>query len=540
MTEPSEKALAVRKRLLEDFEFWARNCWYIRTKDAKIVPLTLNRAQRLLLERSMDQLKRRGYIRLIILKGRQMGSSTFVEAFIYWWVSQREAQKALVVAHDQKGTEVIFTMTKRGHNKMPEHVKPHTAASSAKELVFDKLDSAYRIATAGGDGIVRGDTLTALHLSEAAWWPKGSALANHSGLMDALPSGRAARGTLAFEESTANSFNMFWEHWAAAVGLTPEVVSDWEPVFLPWFWDPSCEADPTEGFTRSPGEIELAETVLDQTGDELTDAHLMFRRLKIAEKGEDLFKQEYPSWAEEAFLTSGAPVFHADSVNEALKAAPDPIERMTLMPGGSWEPYKLGELHCFLPHDENETYYIGGDVGFGVGKDASVLQVLDSQHRQAAVWRSTRINADRFGDVAAALATFYNDAYLCVERNGPGILTNRVIHVDNRYANVHMEMQYDRITDEETEVVGFATTQKSKPLVVEELRAKVLQKAIKIYDKVTLEEMRRFIVSESGRYEAETGHHDDCVIALCLAAHVNEGEWRPIKTHDDWFAKYAD
>ena len=86
--------------------------------------------------------------------------------------------------------------------------------------------------------------------------------------------------------------------------------------------------------------------------------------------------------------------------------------------------------------------------------------------------------------------------------------------------------------------MGFATTVKSKPLVVEELREKVLQKTIKIYDKVTLEEMRRFIVSESGRYEAETGHHDDCVIALCLAAHVNEGEWRPIKNQDDWFTAH--
>lgn len=531
---PSEKAVANRKRLLDDFEFWARTCWFIRTKEAKIVPLKLNRAQRHLLSLCVDQLERRGYIRLIILKGRQMGSSTFVEAFLYWWVSQREAQKALVVAHDKEGTKTIFTMTKRGHEKMPEAMKPHTTASSSTELVFDKLDSAYRIATAGGDGIVRGDTLTALHLSEAAWWPKGSAHSNYSGLMDAMPTGRFARGTVAFEESTANSFNMFWEHWnKSELGE-----SDWERAFLPWFWDPSCEADPTENFERSPGELELASTVLELTGDELSDAHLMFRRLKIAEKGDELFKQEYPSWPEEAFLTSGAPVFDADSIATMLKEAKEPTARLMLMPGGQWEPYKLGELHCYLPHDENETYWIGGDVGFGVGKDSSVLQVLDSQHRQAAVWRSNRVNADRFGDVAAALARFFNDAYLCVERNGPGILTNRVIHVDNRYGNVHMEMQYDRISDEETEVVGFATTVKSKPLVVEELRAKVIQKVIQIYDKTTLEEMRRFIVSETGRYEAETGHHDDTVIALCLAAHVNEGAWSPIANKAEWFPSF--
>lgn len=534
MTTPSEKAVAARKRLFEDFELWAAKCWSIRTKEAKITTLKLNRAQKHLLTLCYGQLERRGYIRLIILKGRQMGSSTFVEALIYWYVSQREAQKALVVAHDKEGTKTIFTMTRRGHDKMPEAVKPHTTASSSTELVFDKLDSAYRISTAGGDGIVRGDTLTALHLSEAAWWPKSSALANYSGLMDAMPTGRFAKGTIAFEESTANSYNMFYEHWRSAeLGE-----SDWETAFLPWFWDPSCEADPTENFERSPGEIALTETVFELTGEELTDAHLMFRRLKIAEKGEELFKQEYPSWPEEAFLTSGAPVFDADTISEALKGAKEPTDRLMLMPGGQWEPYKLGELHCFLPHDEDETYYIGGDVGFGVGKDSSVLQVLDSKHRQAAVWRSNRVNADRFGDVAASLATYYNSAYLCVERNGPGILTNRVIHVDNGYTNVHTEVTYNKISDEETEVVGFGTTVKTKPLVVEELRAKVVQKTIQIFDRVTLEELRRFIVSESGRFEAESGHHDDHVIALCLAAHVNEGDWRPIVNKAEWFPKF--
>ncbi len=45
----------------------------------------------------MDQLEERGFVRPIILEGRQMGSSTFVEAFLYWWIGQRRAQCALVV-----------------------------------------------------------------------------------------------------------------------------------------------------------------------------------------------------------------------------------------------------------------------------------------------------------------------------------------------------------------------------------------------------------------------------------------------------------
>ncbi len=504
--------------------------------------MRLNRAQERLLECCTQQLEDRGYVRLIVLKGRQMGSSTFFEAFLYHWVSQREAQKALVVAHDKEATKVLFTMTRRGHDRMPEALKPHTAAASTTELVFDKLDSAYRVATAGGDGIVRGDTLTATHLSEVAWWPKGSALDNYSGLMDAMPTGVAASGTVAFEESTANGFNIFWDHCQAARGLARDangvrIDSDWKFVFLPWFWDTTCEAKVPEGFERSPGEIELAEKMLAEFGDVLTDAHLQFRRLKIAEKGTDLFMQEYPCTPDEAFLASGAPVFDAGKIQAQLEKQIKPIALKVLTPALKWEDSRLGELKCYLPHDPAETYYIGGDVGFGVRKDASVFQVLDSKKRQAAVWRSNRIGADWFGTVGACLASYFNDAFLCIERNGPGILTNRVVHIDMAYRNVYREFLYDKITDTETEVVGFGTTVRSKPLVIEELRAAILGSEIEIYDETTLHELMRFIVSESGRYEAEQGHHDDTVLALAFVNHVHEGEVTAIVNQESWYTR---
>src|SRR3546814_3983930 len=49
------KRKATRKRLLEDFEFYAPRALKIRTKDAKIVPFRLNRAQRRLLDAVIRQ-----------------------------------------------------------------------------------------------------------------------------------------------------------------------------------------------------------------------------------------------------------------------------------------------------------------------------------------------------------------------------------------------------------------------------------------------------------------------------------------------------
>ena len=41
--------------------------------------------------------------------------------------------------------------------------------------------------------------------------------------------------------------------------------------------------------------------------------------------------------------------------------------------------------------------------------------------------------------------------------------------------------------------------------------------------------MLHFVVTESGKMEAEAGSHDDHVLSLALASHINEGDWVPIR-----------
>jgi hypothetical protein len=50
----SPAAGAVRERLYRDFEFYAENTLFIRTKDQKVVPLSLNKSQRMLLDAMLN------------------------------------------------------------------------------------------------------------------------------------------------------------------------------------------------------------------------------------------------------------------------------------------------------------------------------------------------------------------------------------------------------------------------------------------------------------------------------------------------------
>ena len=521
-----------RKRLYEDFEFYAKHALKLRTKPdkdtgvSKLAPFVLNRGQKRILENIEGQLKRRGFVRLILVKGRQMGSSTMVEGWLFWWTTQRKAQRTLVVAHDATATQTVFEMTKRFFDNCPEAIRPHKEYNSRKELSFDRLDSSYRIATAGGDGIVRGEMIQTAHLSEFAWWPPNSAKQNFSGLMDAIPN---TRGTAVFIESTSNSYNLFYEQYEAA----RKGESLFEVVFLPWYWADEYQMPVGDDFELTPDESEL---MAKYGPDGLTHGHLVFRRAKIAEKGRDQFKQEFPFDADESFLTSGHPVFNPERVQEMLEHKQEPIARKTLI-NRKWEDSPRGELHCYLPHDPHETYYIGADVSAGVGKDWSVAQVFDSNRRQAAVWRSNRVDPDWYGTVLACLGRFYNDAQVCCESNKDGILVNRVIQKDEAYPWVFQETIYDRVTDTETVKFGFLTTEKSKPLVIDKLRANVRTKDIEIYDEQTLLEMRSFIVTESGRMEAEKGQHDDHVMALALADHINEGAFQLVTNESSWYGE---
>ena len=182
------KLKAIRKRLHEDYPFYAKSALSIRTKSGEIATLKLNPSQQILQDAVDKQLATEGKIRVIILKARQQGLSTYVGGYLYFNVSQNKAKKALVVSHQADSTRNLFDMTQRFHQSVPEILKPHTKYSSRKELSFDVLDSSYVVATAGGDAVGRGDTITHLHASELAFWPKSSAEDIWNGLNQAVPS----------------------------------------------------------------------------------------------------------------------------------------------------------------------------------------------------------------------------------------------------------------------------------------------------------------------------------------------------------------
>lgn len=296
------------KRLRDEFPLFGRRCLTILDKAGKKQNFDLNRAQRYVHERIEQQKRETGRVRVLILKGRQQGMSTYVGARFYHLTSMGFGQRAFIVAHEQKATDNLFAMVKRYHDHNP--LCPSTGATNAKELIFDVLDSGYKLATAGTKDVGRSNTAQLMHASEFAFWD--NAEMHLAGIGNTIAD---ADGTEIILESTANGINnKFHQLWQAAETGN----SDWIAIFVPWYWQDEYRATPREGFVLDGKDLEYQEAY------GLDIEQMAWRANKIATYGtgfEWLFDQEYPAIPALAFQSPTAdPIISPTKVALAINS----------------------------------------------------------------------------------------------------------------------------------------------------------------------------------------------------------------------------
>jgi hypothetical protein len=286
------ETLQALNRLRTDFELYAHTALKVRSKSGKIQPLTLNKAQKFVHQRLTDQVKKTGRVRALILKGRQQGCSTYVEARFFWRTVWSKGVRTFILTHEDQATSNLFEMATRYYDNLPSELKPTVDAHNAKELQFKALDSGYKVGTAGNKSVGRSSTVQLFHGSEVAFWPNAEEHA--AGVMQTVPD---AEGTEMILESTANGIgNFFHSQWQLAEGGS----SPYQAIFVPWFWQDEYKTQVPKGFALSADEIDY------QSAYGLTLEQVAWRRSKIVElNSEAKFKQEYPANATEAFQTSG-------------------------------------------------------------------------------------------------------------------------------------------------------------------------------------------------------------------------------------------
>lgn len=321
MNELILKINELREIHRNDFRKFAHDCLVIRTKTQGIKPFILNQIQLDLLSRILRQIKLTGKARFIILKARQQGLSTFIEAFIYWWAIFHNGFKGLVLTHLDSATQELFEITRRYNDNIPQEMRPKAHRDSSHELNFRGINSAIKTATAGSPNAGHGSTYQGVHWSEVSRSRNQQDMV--AGILQTVPNGI---GTLIFLESTANGVGeYFHETWQAAVRQE----NDFEPVFYAWFESPDYKI-PCDNIKFSDEEL------LYQKLYGITKEQLAWRQKKINnmqgsyESRLMMFQEQYPSTPEEAFQTDEFSFISSYSVINAMQSEFEPVGAMVI------------------------------------------------------------------------------------------------------------------------------------------------------------------------------------------------------------------
>lgn len=492
----------------------------IRDKKGNVIPLTLNEPQLKYYNVIRKLHQERKPIRIIILKARQMGFSTETEAIIFKNVVTHHNYNAGIVAHKEQSTTNLFEMSKRMLEYLPDTIKPEQKKSNAKELVFNNqngtgLDSKIKCMTAGGKGIGRSDTFTALHLSELAFW-EGNKKEIMTGLLQAVPN---TPESMIIVESTANGFEYFKDMWDRAV----EGKSDFYPLFIGW--------NELQEYSMPYTDFELTkeERVLQKQYN-LTLDQLTWRRWCIENNcsGDiNQFKQEYPICPEEAFLSTGQCYFNKLNIINRINEVPEPIAQGSFngyydgirIRGQKFQERNDGNIKIYEYPENRVPYVIGGDTA-GEGSDYFTAHVINNMTGKQVAVLKQQYNEIEFVKQVYCLGMFYNQALIGLENNFSTYPTQKLMELN--YPNQYVRKKEDTYNTKHEKSFGFKTTSITRPYILAQLQEIVHDSIEVINDKDTLREMLTFIVNENGRAEAEVGYHDDLVMALAISYYIRE------------------
>lgn len=524
-------------RVKNDKKWYIENFLFIKDKNAELVPFKFNKAQTMVYEKYLECLRDEKLPRFICLKSRQQGISTFTEGMMFSDTSTSSFKNTFIIAHEGQASTNLFNMSKLFYTELPDIIKPSVSRSNEKALIFEDkesktggLRSRFTIGTANTLEGGRGNTFNNVHVSEVAFFP--NAEKTLTAIIQAVPD---SMNTMVVLESTANGVgDYFHKQWLMA----KDGVSEFIPIFLPWSFDPTCTRnfksdEDKEEFIKS---IEMTYKDFDggvtHTDEwylkdeyELTYEQLYWRRWAINNKcggSIEMFRQEYPINDIEAFLSTGRPVFNQKILKEYLTSCKQGTYGYVDYTNGTigFREEEKGFVQIWDKPKPGVYYCMGADVAEGLEKgDFSDAYIINSETCDVVASWHGHIDPDLYGNELVKLAKYYNDAYIGVENNNHGLTTLKSIQ-RLEYWNLFYTKTLDKISDKITTKMGWTTSSRTKPLMIDKLQEFVREKHIGIKDKECIGQMTTYVREDNGSTNAQVGCYDDRVMALAVALQV--------------------
>ena len=531
--------------LFADFEVWARSFAVFKsikggTPHHGLLPNILQ--LRVIAHYRRCMIEKRPCL-IMILKPRQKGASTIAEAVCYRHMRTHENLNGALMGDVQSTSDKVFEMFR---TYAAEDAYPY--ADGKPNINLDKTTtdeitlgsgSKWWKETAGSSNAGRSGTVQVLHLDEVAYFPSSDTKDPTTAVLGAFY--KEGPMSLGFATSTAKgATGWFHDTWWGD--------NDWFKVFAAWYeFDDASASFPTpqarQHFERTMTKDELVEQILyNVTVEQL---HWRRKKIKTDYKGDTgKFRQEYPSSAQGAFLSSSRMRFEETSVAAMAAWAKTNDNRETgnlrqqiHRGAATWMPDHQGSVHRWEEPEFGRKYLISVDTC--TGKDQPIGgTTADPDWHSVQVWRQAYMNEDGayrkpalaalhhsredvdiLAEIIAATAAYYGNCLVVPEVNNSGLalvkaLVKLGVNVFRRQA--HVQRRKQETEEEKLEAYGWMTDKLTRKWMIDEVAPIIRQEGVDIKAPEVWAEFQSFIVDDNGSAKAAPSKHDDHVMAACI------------------------
>lgn len=541
----------------------------VQSRDYGRVAFRLLGTQRYILDEVCKGLAE-GITTFVILKPRQIGSTTFWISVDMFWAMEYKGLLGTFILHKEEARDEWRAAIEVFYEDIPAKV-----AVNGKQVKFRvrkvhhnrnilsfENGSRFRYIIAGTaenkkGGMGRSSASNFVHGTEVAFYGSEDDIRAFKSSVSSMYAHR-----LQVWESTANGYNHFYDTWQTAK-TSPTM----RAIFVGWWRNELyafSEDDPRFGIYSEPKLTQLERTrireVKKQFDYDITKNQLSWYRWKFEDEfdlDQSMMDQEFPWTEEDAFQATGSQYFTTESLNDALKVAKTaPFQRFDYRFTRKWidtevrgAPNNPRAVLRVWEHASRFGYYsIGCDPAYGSSDAAdrnviSVWRAFADCLVQCAEFCSPIESTYQTAWVLAHLAGFYgiNESRVILEINGPGKAVFQELQLvrdelreikprddEHNIRNVLRNMRHyyytkiDRVGQGEL-AYQYQTTQQLKPGLMARFKDSLELGRVHIRSVPLLEEMRR-IVNDEGYIGAEGAHKDDRVMAAALA-HENWQRW---------------
>ncbi len=534
-----------RRRLQTDFPYFCKRYIKIQTKRDGVQPLVL-RPYQIRLWKLIQSTQEAGLpVRILILKSRQLGFSTMMQAYLFWKTIMSPNSGCLTVAQDDTTSAELFSKIEFAYENLPDFLREplenaKDTSKRGKQLAFGRpLNSKFHVRTSRARNLGRGFTFQRMHLSEYAFWD--DAANKMYALMQAL--GKHP-GTECFVESTANGLatdhHKLWKRAA-------ESDSTWQQFFVGWDEDPDCKLPAPKHFHPTKEERKI------KARYKLNNDQIYWRRVTIEDEcdgDEEKFRQEYPLNEIEAFIASGNPYVGPEVIKDVEEKIVPPLAwgKLELVDGqakfiGGCKPeWNPGEGFIDDGHDADRSwwwmwekpipevpYAIGADVAGGTSKDFSAAHVMNMLNGKIVATFKGKLDPDEFALQLRWMGLTYNVALIAPERNGEGRATVLKLQKDLQYPRIFYHSREDQWSGGLQTVWGWHTGTTSRPTMLSQLASSLRSHSVQSPCERTFRDLLALRRVDGQRIaEASQGSNDDMVFSLAI---VNSSEVRALGSY---------